>query len=68
MTVDRPTEGTRRGLAGRVLGDRYRVTRMVSAGAHTLIADADDLQLDRAVTVKLVLAPVASAPSVAVSV
>ena len=27
---------------------------MVSAGAHTLIADADDLELDRAVTVKLV--------------
>ena len=54
MTVDRPTEGARRGLAGRVLGGRYRVTRMVSAGAHTLIADADDLELDRAVTVKLV--------------
>ena len=25
MSVDRPTEGARRGLAGRVLGDRYRV-------------------------------------------
>jgi eukaryotic-like serine/threonine-protein kinase len=54
VTVDRPAEGARRGLAGRVLGDRYRVTRLVSAGAHTLIADADDLELDRAVTIKLV--------------
>ena len=54
MSVDRPTEGARRGLAGRVLGDRYRVTRLVSAGAHTLIADADDVELERPVTVKLV--------------
>jgi eukaryotic-like serine/threonine-protein kinase len=54
MSVDRPTEGARRGLAGRILGGRYRVTRMVSAGASTLIADADDMELDRVVTVKLV--------------
>jgi serine/threonine-protein kinase len=54
MSVDRPTEGTRRGLAGRVLGGRYRVTRMVSAGANTLIADAEDQELGRAVTIKLV--------------
>ena len=51
----RPTHrGGAARLGGRVLGDRYRVTRMVSAGAHTLIADADDLELDRTVTVKLV--------------
>ena len=49
-----PRRRTRRGLAGRVLGDRYRVARMVSAGANTLIADAEDLELDRPVTVKLV--------------
>ncbi len=54
MSVDRPPEGARRGLAGRVLGNRYRVTRMVSAGANTLIADAEDTELGRAVTVKLV--------------
>ena len=54
MSVDRPTDGARRGLAGRVLGGRYRVVRMVSAGANTLIADADDLELGRPVTVKLV--------------
>ena len=55
MSADRPgTTGTRRGLAGRVLGDRYRVVRMVSAGTYTLIADAEDIELDRPVTVKLV--------------
>ena len=54
MSVDRPTEAGRRGLAGRVLGGRYRVVRMVSAGASTLIADAEDLELGRPVTVKLV--------------
>ena len=48
MSAEVPTEGpraaseARRGLAGRVLGDRYRVVRMVSAGASTLIADAED--------------------------
>ena len=46
--------GTRRGLVGRVFGDRYRVSRVVSAGANTVIADADDLQLDRRVTMKFV--------------
>jgi eukaryotic-like serine/threonine-protein kinase len=54
MSVDRPTEGARRGLAGRVLAGRYRVVRMVSAGASTLIADAEDIELGRPVTVKLV--------------
>ena len=44
----------RRGLDGRVLGGRYRVTRTVAAGANTLIADAIDQDLDRQVTVKLV--------------
>ena len=52
--ASRATTGTRRGLAGRVLGGRYRVVRMVSAGANTLIADAEDTELSRQVTVKLV--------------
>lgn len=43
----------RRGLEGQVIADRYRVVRLVSAGANTLIADADDLELHRLVTVKL---------------
>lgn len=43
----------RRGLEGQVIADRYRVVRLVSAGANTLIADADDLELHRLVTLKL---------------
>ena len=39
---------------GRVLGGRYRVMRMVSAGSATLIVDAEDSELGRPVTVKLV--------------
>ena len=54
MSAGQDPTPIRRGLAGRVLGDRYRVTRMVSAGANTLIADAEDLEVERAVTVKLV--------------
>jgi eukaryotic-like serine/threonine-protein kinase len=56
MSADQPvgkTE-TRRGLVGRVLGERYRVTRMVSAGSNALIVDAVDVELDRPVTIKLV--------------
>ena len=37
-----------------MLGERYRVTRMVSAGANALIVDAIDVELDRPVTIKLV--------------
>ena len=37
-----------------MLGERYRVTRMVSAGANALIVDAVDVELDRPVTIKLV--------------
>ena len=57
-----PTEGARRGLAGRVLGDRYRVERMVSAGSRTLIADAEDTAVGRAVTIKLVRPEIAESP------
>ncbi len=44
----------RRGLVGRVLGGRYQVMRMVSAGSSALIVDAQDLETGRPVTVKLV--------------
>lgn len=60
MTSDRPDVSPdspprrRRGLEGRVIGGRYEVTRTVSAGANTLIADATDRELDRLVTIKLV--------------
>ena len=45
MSAGQDPTPIRRGLAGRVLGGRYRVTRMVSAGANTLIADAEDLEV-----------------------
>jgi serine/threonine-protein kinase len=56
MSADRPAQGTqsRRGLVGRVIAERYRVTRMVAAGANALIVDAADMELDRPVTIKLV--------------
>jgi len=56
MSTERPSDRApkRRGLDGRVIGGRYRVTRTVAAGANTLIAAAHDTQLDRAVTIKLV--------------
>ena len=56
MSNDRPPDETRKrkGLDGRMIGGRYRVTRTVAAGANTLIADAHDSQLDREVTIKLV--------------
>jgi serine/threonine-protein kinase len=56
MSADRPAPGTqsRRGLVGRVIAERYRVTRMVAAGANALIVDAADPELDRPVTIKLV--------------
>ena len=37
-----------------MIADRYRVTRMVAAGANALIVDAADMELDRPVTIKLV--------------
>lgn len=61
MSNDRPSDDSqasegrkRRGLDGRMIGGRYRVTRTVAAGANTLIADAHDTELDRVVTIKLV--------------
>src|SRR4051812_30077213 len=60
--TERSTEGARRGLVGRVIGDRYRVMRMLSTGANTLIADAHDAELDRPVTIKLVRPEIAESP------
>ncbi len=54
--------GPRRGLVGRVIGERYRVTRVVSAGTDTVIVDADDAELHRPVTIKLVRPEWAAAP------
>ena len=66
MSNDRPSDDSqpaatpdsggrkRKGLDGRTIGGRYRVTRTVAAGANTLIADAHDIELDRQVTIKLV--------------
>ena len=67
MTTDQPDQAApdtdamasaarpkRKGLEGRIIGERYEVTRTVAAGANTLIAAAVDTELDRAVTVKLV--------------
>ena len=47
-------KGARRGLVGRVLGDRYRIVGVLSAGSSVLIADAEDLKLQRAVSIKLI--------------
>jgi serine/threonine-protein kinase len=62
MSADRQRTETRRGLVGRMLAGRYRVTRMVSAGANSLVVDADDTELERQVTVKLVRPEWAESP------
>jgi serine/threonine-protein kinase len=41
-------------LAGRTLGDRYRIENVVSAGANTVISEAIDTETNRPVTVKIV--------------
>lgn len=41
-------------LVGAVFADRYRVTRLLSEGANTVIFDADDLDSQRPVTIKVV--------------
>ena len=45
-----------------MIAERYRVTRMVAAGANALIVDAADLELDRPVTIKLVRPEWAESP------
>ncbi len=41
-------------LVGRVLGDRYRIENVVTAGANTVITEAIDTAANRPVTVKIV--------------
>lgn len=41
-------------LVGSVFAGRYRVTRPVADGANTVIVDADDLDSQRPVTLKVV--------------
>jgi serine/threonine-protein kinase len=41
-------------LVGRVLGDRYRIENVVTAGANTVITEAIDTEGNRPVTVKIV--------------
>ena len=41
-------------LSGRVLGDRYRIENVVTAGANTVITEAIDTDANRPVTVKIV--------------
>jgi serine/threonine-protein kinase len=62
MSADPQRTETRRGLVGRMLAGRYGVTRMVSAGANSLVVDADDTDLERQVTVKLVRPEWAESP------
>lgn len=52
----------RRGLVGRLIGGRYRVTNLQSAGASTLIADGHDTELDRSITLKIVRPELAEDP------
>lgn len=41
-------------LVGSIFAGRYRLTRMLSAGANTIIYDADDAESRRPVTVKVI--------------
>ena len=42
-------------LVGSLFAERYRLIRMASAGANTVIFDADDTASGRPVTLKIVL-------------
>lgn len=53
-----PTE-----LIGTLFAERFRVLRLISQGANTLIFDADDSLTGRAVTLKLVHPQLAASPS-----
>ena len=53
----KPSGGSRRAsdaLVGRLLAGRYQVQRTVSVGAHAVVLDANDTQLSRLVTLKLI--------------
>ncbi|MFK7916487.1 MAG: PASTA domain-containing protein [Ilumatobacter sp.] len=49
-------------LVGQTLAGRYRVARVLSAGANTVLADAIDVQTDGQVTVKIVRSELAADP------
>ncbi len=49
-------------LVGSLFAERYRLVRMASAGANTVIFDADDTVSGRPVTLKIVLPAMAGAP------
>ena len=49
-------------LVGLVVASRYRIERLISAGAYTVVVDAVDVQLDRLVTVKLVRPEISELP------
>lgn len=62
MSAEGTTKGARRGLVGRILGDRYRIVRVLSAGSSVLIADAEDTKLQRAVSIKLIRPEISESP------
>jgi len=49
-------------LVGSLFAERYRLVRMASAGANTVIYDADDIASGRPVTLKVVLPAMAESP------
>ncbi len=49
-------------LVGSLFAERYRLIRMASAGANTVIFDADDTASGRPVTLKIVLPAMAGSP------
>ena len=49
-------------LVGSLFAERYRLVRMASAGANTVIYDADDTASGRPVTLKIVLPAMAESP------
>ncbi len=49
-------------LVGSLFAERYRLVRMASAGANTVIFDADDTTSGRPVTLKVVLPAMAESP------
>ncbi|MGH9134789.1 MAG: PASTA domain-containing protein [Ilumatobacteraceae bacterium] len=56
------TDGGPEQLVGSLFAERYRLVRMASAGANTLIFDADDTASGRPVTLKIVQPSLAEAP------
>lgn len=51
-TTASPKDGA--GLEGSVVGNRYRIAEIVSAGANAVITDAHDTEADQPVTLKIV--------------